>query len=124
MSAFQCSNKHISALASYAMMHNIHVVTGTGVTTLDRDIAKVLYDANVESLQACYGERVEIAPFRFEVVELPSAVQVIKACHCFAYQSCEFDGWRDSMACRLLEAIEGNALQHLPGYAEADWAIK
>ena len=51
-------------------------------------------------------------------------IDVIKACHCQEYQSCEHDGWETSTAKAIVDAIEGAASRALPGYDDAPWEIK
>ena len=53
-----------------------------------------------------------------------SAVEVIKACDCFVYQSCEHPGWGKSLAKLIVHAIRERAISELPGYQEADWGIE
>lgn len=48
-------------------------------------------------------------------------VQVLKACDCLEYQSCEHDGWRASEARAVLEALRRAAWHALPGYDGAEW---
>lgn len=53
----------------------------------------------------------------------PNWVQVLKACDCYAYQSCEHPGWDGSEARAIIEAIRSMAIHALPGYYEAAWEI-
>ena len=48
-------------------------------------------------------------------------VQVIKACDCYAYQSCEHPGWESSHAKKMVDSIASAACSHLPGYDDAAW---
>ena len=48
-------------------------------------------------------------------------VQVLQTLACLRYQSCEHDGWKDSEACAVLDAIKEDAIRVLPGYAAAEW---
>lgn len=48
-------------------------------------------------------------------------VQVIKACHCLSYQSCEHEEWEASEAHAFVEALESAAVRVLPGYDQAEW---
>jgi len=48
-------------------------------------------------------------------------VQVIKACHCYAYQTCEHDEWEASEAHAFIKALESAAVHVLPGYDKAEW---
>jgi hypothetical protein len=50
-----------------------------------------------------------------------SAVQVIKACDCYAYQTCEHDEWETSEAKAFIDALRSSAWHELPGYDEAEW---
>lgn len=48
-------------------------------------------------------------------------VQVLKACSCFEYQSCEHEGWKTSEALAFVDALVWEAISALPGYADAAW---
>ena len=50
-------------------------------------------------------------------------VQVLKAVHCFDYQSCEHPEWEASEAYSIVKAIEHDAMRALPGYDDAAWGI-
>lgn len=118
MSCFICDDKHISALAGYAA----HVRGNDSA----REIAEILYEANVQSFVARYEGRYtnEIEPFEFDDNAATKGahakpVAIIKAAHCFAYQACEFDGWETCSAKKIVDAIVSNATHDLPGYDDA-----
>jgi len=48
-------------------------------------------------------------------------VQVLKACDCYAYQTCEHDGWKTSSAFAVIESLRHAAWQSLSGYDAAKW---
>ena len=48
-------------------------------------------------------------------------VQVLKAVACLDYQSCEYEGGRDSTARKILNLVEDAAVSALPGYEDAEW---
>lgn len=50
-------------------------------------------------------------------------VAILKALHCYEYQSCEHDGWRGSEAYQFCQALQAAMISALPGYDEADWEI-
>jgi hypothetical protein len=50
-------------------------------------------------------------------------VVVLKAIHCYEYQSCEHDGWAGSQAKAFCEALTGHAVRGLPGYQQAPWGF-
>lgn len=60
---------------------------------------------------------------RLRLYKSLTPVQVIKACDCLEYQSCEHPEWEQSEACKLLKAIREAAIGALPGYSEAEWEI-
>ena len=48
-------------------------------------------------------------------------VQLLKSCSCYAYQSCEHEGWERSEAHDFIRALKGAAVRVLPGYDAAAW---
>jgi len=131
MSAFICSNAHITALATYATKHGL-----TKYST--QAVAKSLFAQNVASVNHRYDETNNVK-FRMHkgASEYPfSPIQIIKAAQCLDYQSCELDDWQDSFECRLLGAITAHALDtigapitdcdvsKLAGYDNAQWEIR
>jgi hypothetical protein len=92
----------------------------------------MLWDENVRSVQSRYGKENAPGPrgetyFYSLHVVVPEVtlhtdpVQVIKACDCFAYQSCETDDWKSSEAYYYIEALKDAALPPLAGYEDAVW---
>jgi hypothetical protein len=49
-------------------------------------------------------------------------VQILKLSRGVDYQSCETDDWRDTLAWRQLDWINGAAVRSLHGYEDADWS--
>lgn len=47
--------------------------------------------------------------------------QILKACHCYEYQSCEHDGWEASEAHAFCESLRRSAERMVPGYESAAW---
>lgn len=47
--------------------------------------------------------------------------QVLKACDCFEYQSCEHEGWHTSESKAFIDALRKSAWQRVPGYDSAQW---
>lgn len=50
-----------------------------------------------------------------------SPAQVIKAVHCYSYQSCEHEGWRTSRAREFCDHLAHIAESRIPGYDKAVW---
>jgi hypothetical protein len=47
--------------------------------------------------------------------------QVLKAIHCYKYQSCEHEGWKRSAARGFVRALEACAMRAVDGYDAAVW---
>lgn len=129
MSAFVVSQNHVSALAHYAVAKKIWL-DGRSATAEDfKSIYKVLASENVRSVchryetdnPADYASFVSGRGVKPHVVLDP--VQVIKLAECLDYQSCETDDWKETFAYRILERIKSAAVNSLPGYDNAKWAI-
>lgn len=100
-------------------------------------IANILRDENIRSVHYRYpklepdelpgdigdGFR-KITAARLVNTRAYPPIEVIKACHCLAYQSCETEDWESTPAFRLLNLIEGAAVRQLPGYDDAPWGIE
>jgi hypothetical protein len=119
MSAFICNHSHVTALAVYAGRHRL-----LGRTSPNQ-IGDRLHAENVKSVNYRYGEatRPDFAMCEWAAFQAFSDAQILKAAECLRYQSCEHPGWKESDACRLLEAIIGRCSGPPSGYDEADWVI-
>lgn len=114
MSAFMCTDKHISSM----------------VNQLDEDeatrkaLGEILHRANVVSLIARYGDKEDsFDAFKFDPTSKVSPVQAIKNCHCFDYQACEDAGYETSEAKKIVDRVVAAACRKLPGYEAAAWGI-
>jgi len=90
----------------------------------------MLHQENVKSLAARYpGDFQNFGPphefSESDIMRAPrlSTVEVLKACACLEYQSCEHDGWKSSRALRFLESVRNAAIAALPGWDAAPWGI-
>jgi hypothetical protein len=148
MSAFMCSDNHLAILASYAVRNCLEAVPYALRTEVERDgfelkpggymrtvarVASMLARENLLSIAHRYpgdhaGEQEAYASFdvphgtQARAAALP-VIAIIKACHCYAYQSCEHGTWEGSQAHTLVQAIEAHAVRHLPGYDAAPWGL-
>lgn len=124
MSAYLMSNFEISAFAAHIRHHRLH----RGIlpeTANERDIAKVLYEENVKSLTARYGEE-DHPKFRFissAYVAHFKPVQWIKGAQCLQYQSCEHKDYYESDAYKLTQRLISHNINRLSGYEEAHWGL-
>ena len=130
MSAFQVSEAHINYLVNAIQRAN-----PTGGIYAARDfqadpngLGRLLAQANADSVNARYAHHhrpCEPIPYRWSMrLAVPvSPVQTIKACDCFRYQSCEHDGWADSLAAKIIDQLREHAINQLPGYDDAAWDI-
>jgi hypothetical protein len=134
MSAFIVSDRHINTLATWATSRNGGDAVSYYWGGRHRDvrhegaqrIASVLFAENVRSVNTRYNEHTDPAGFKYKNVPYifdVSPVQIIKACHCLSYQSCETSDWEETEAFAILAAIERAAVRDLPGYEDAFWEI-
>lgn len=142
MSAHMCSERQLTILAAYAVKHVQHAVptalrsevggtyelaSGGYHRTVDRVFA-MLASENLASLAYRYPSDSATpldayAPKDSARRETLPALHIVKLCHNYAYQACEHPGWQDSAARKLVDAIEADAVRHLPGYDDAPWGI-
>lgn len=129
MSCFIVNPNHISALVRWACRDRVNVFYGNPSRRLDiagneQEICDILLAENIASFNYRYQEAVEESMVYDAFATSLRPIDVIKACHCLAYQSCEHDGWETSTAKAIVTAIEGAASRALPGYDDAPWEIK
>jgi hypothetical protein len=139
MSAFIVGHDHIDALLTYAVDRRTSYWTGKARIDITRataeEIGRILLMENELSVRHRYpddapgdlpgtiGENAETYKFRPFMARLTPVV-ILKACNCFDYQACEHDGYRASMAWKIVDAIRHQAINDLPGYDGADgWDI-
>lgn len=137
MSAFIVSNDHINAIVTYCVDKRVSYWTGEERTPIQswnaEEIGRILMDENVRSVVWRYRDsssdfadeaKDAAAEYRYLNFTTPlTAVEVIKACHCLSYQSCETDEWEKTMAWTILQAVISHASREVPGYDAAPWGI-
>jgi hypothetical protein len=131
MSAFILNEYHLSVLgraASVAHTYNSSDILTEYNTTLAAIYAQTLYAENVRSVQYRYSTDKEEYPEEivFDRRALQGTldpVQVIKAAHCYTYQACETDDYKQSAAAKLIDNILDVCTRALPGYESAQWVI-
>jgi hypothetical protein len=129
MSAFVVDKHHIDVLVSYMLTKRMSYWNGKERVYVTRnnasDIGQILFDQNVRSVNYRYHEQGKPPAYKFKhPLESHSAVQIIKACHCLDYQSCETGDWGETEAWKICEAIISNACHDLPGYDTAQWNMR
>ncbi len=99
------------------------------------EVANMLWMENIKSVSARYpNESSATLPGPrnqdFVVVETDfnglrwdgfSAPQILKACDCLEYQSCEHEGWEASESKAFLDTLRKAAWHTVAGYEEAEW---
>lgn len=121
MSAYIVPDYHVNVLVSWAVAHRAEAFP-RGITP--RALGELLHEANCASVDYRYGEH-NPRDYRHALVPVAgvSAVQVVKACDCLEYQSCERPDWTGSQAQFLLTRIRDRAVSLLPGYDAAAWCL-
>lgn len=126
MSAFICSDAHISAIVAWAAANRAGVHTNPMWFVVDNEVAtcNMLMEENVESVNYRYRENEPAIPVEYTPpARMPSAVAIIKLAQCLRYQSCEHPGWESSLAKKILDEVIETAIFRLPGYEAAHWRI-
>jgi hypothetical protein len=148
MSAYICDKKHIAYLVAAACSHQLQYAGGAcarwfnngqwhecqdGDAERMAEVANMLWMENIRSVSHRYpGESSATLPGPcsvdlFQPGDVESIwdhinpVQVIKACHCYSYQTCEHDEWEASEAHAFIHYLLSLACHRLPGYEEAEW---
>ncbi len=138
MSAFQLPAEHLGAIVRWTLLESHgYGATWRGHTANPNDAADMLECLAAEcftSVRSRYpngplpgpcdaSDGPVSCPDTLSRYKRLTPVEVLKACSCYEYQSCEHDGWERSEAFRLIEAIRHAAIAALPGYEDADWEI-
>lgn len=112
MSAWLCSQVHISALANAMADRNFFAPERAA------GVAQALFDENIKSLRARYPDSADRffapaihEPFVHTDTHVRSEIVLLKAVHCYNYQSCEHREWTDSAAYRLCQDLEADILR-------------
>jgi hypothetical protein len=150
MSAFIVDRKHIRYLVEAASRFPSHRIQGGRLVWYDGEVrhdlklgdhegqermGQVLWTENIRSVSYRYqddtlntlpgpiGESYVYGKHHsFPFVDV-KAVQTLKACDCYEYQSCEHPEWETSEAKSIIDAIRKVAIHALPGYEDAKWEI-
>ena len=120
MSAWICTLTHVKSIVAWAANHGVR-----DVADRQREVAQMLHDENVTSVNYRYSDDVKPETVAWDGNHNTlTAVEVIKACQCLDYQSCEHDGWATSDAKAFLDRVIATAIGKLPGYESAPWGIE
>jgi hypothetical protein len=138
MSAFVVSDNHIDALVRVALCGPAEV-DGSGRAPLfygvqfaGRDITfgradevgAALVRENVASVNSRYRETKAVPPYSYGSAGARlTAVQALKAVHCYEYQACEHPEWEASAAFKFCGDLKNSLHNCLPGWDVADWGI-
>lgn len=131
MSAFILLEKHINTLITSALFasrygYNFGVVHNNQYKTYhfnDTDIlGQILVNQNYKSVNYRYDENEIPYKYHFKYTEA-EAIQILKACDCYDYQSCETEDYYSTEACAIIERIRRDTISTLPGYNDALWDV-
>ena len=121
MSAYIVNDYHINALVTWAVLNDVRMWqprrkcwTPIDLSTAQH-VAATLYSENVRSVNYRYGERTKRTGFTYKPVPIThlTAADIIKACQCLDYQSCETPDWHSTEACGYLTSIRNAAVNEM-----------
>ncbi len=149
MSAYIVDRNHVLYLVEAAMSHRLNPYGGNfrwywndgngelGCADYDRaaEVANMLWRENIKSVSTRYpNESSATLPGTVDAKLIDERdfngvrwfdfepVQVIKACDCFDYQSCEHgDEWQTSEAKSFIDSLRSHAWHALAAYDKAEW---
>ena len=140
MSAYIVDHATIHAIITWARSLHICVPNLDGsprwapLNDLDpNEVGQLLLNENVKSVNHRYRAKDVPPAYAFREVHaikrgqynpILTAIDIIKACNCLEYQSCEHPGWNRSWAKRFLDHVIDNSIPRLPDYDAAPWGIK
>ena len=120
MSAFLCSDAHISALVNAAEFYRVDLPREHDPESLFH----MLVTENYRSLAARYQDKPgDPSAHRYTLRPPLPALAVIKLAQSYEYQSCEHDGWDASVAKGWIERLIAGLIFRIPGYDAAPWSI-
>jgi hypothetical protein len=140
MSAFVVNKSHINAMLQgafsvrYQPFSWYHDGKHHQLTNDNADeIGQMLLDECIKSVSYRYADdKVTdlpgptngsyLVPFQHHPMgKIPTPVELIKITHCYMYQSCEHDEWKENSAKAFCDALISSATNKLPGYDAAPW---
>ena len=87
-------------------------------------LAVELWNANAKSVAFRYEEPpLLVETWDGGAVGQRDPVQLLKAIHCYEYQSCEPPDWDGSRVEKFCRRLESFAMRDVPGYNDAEWGI-
>ena len=124
MSANLIEANEINYLLKYAEQNKISVYHQKEQKHIAKDLTKygkVLLKENLKSIHSRYGKdcgddnkpNEYVYPFENQSPIQFDLFQVIYSCRYYGYQTCEHDSYKKSLAFKIIEAIEENAIYHL-----------
>lgn len=130
MSAFICGDATFKVLALYHTSQpslDLRAATGTARLLYAENLESVLYRYKTDKREN-YAKPEELDAVTFAdngklARYLRDPIAMIKIAQCYAYQSCEHDGWATSRARQIADDVVARALRKLPGYDEAPWGL-
>lgn len=138
MSAYVVDPAHIRALVYWATCTHFRDHSGPvtyywsgsrrRISGDEARVASVLYAENVRSVNSRYNESDTADGFVYAAPKSAALRNlrphdVIGACRCYAYQSCETADWTDTEAHAIVEAIKDRAVWCMPGMDDAAWSL-
>ena len=119
MSAYIVNDFHINALVTYGVQQKAQFwLAKEGRWVYFKEdtapaIAAMLYSENVRSVNRRYSERTRRAGFVYRSVPIfwLRPEDIIKACDCLDYQSCECKDWERSNAKKALVSVRESAIE-------------
>lgn len=123
MSAFMCSDRHLSALAAF------YINTVRNTDTFDEIFTK-LYDMNKVAIETRYPGDAgmigapPVASYAVgkDFIDVHGFGAVAKLAHSYAYQACEAGDYDGSAADIIVQTVVENVVRESTSYKEGPWS--
>lgn len=114
MSAFVVESDHIDLMVTIAIRSCGWNEQYVNIPETADKLGQDLWNENYASINYRYDEEepapeyhwTPVAEYQAEELTNLQLVQVVKAAHCYGYQTCEHPGWKDSKAYWACQAVE------------------
>lgn len=134
MSTMIASDKTISAIVRYAMIHEITIETANSWAPMAPEFGQAMLQTNALAFNTCYAHwanytdeqkamgyvLADVDNIKFQFSEVEPAhlepAQIAKLCDFYDYQACEIEGYRDTLIARTIAKIREYAITQIDGY--------
>lgn len=124
MSAYVVSNELIAAIVQRLVESGApqYFFDGKWQTHTAEKLGQILTNENYRSVNYRYGEKKRPRRFKRVPTREMTPGQILGACNCLDYQSCETENWGQTEAYAILQSVKEVMIRQVPGYEWPSWS--